>query len=78
VDMKDMKPGESRPVVHENQRIGIALRPTAGSARPIFVSPGHRVDVAYSEQLVRLFLTGRRLPEPIYWADRLSKRKESC
>jgi deoxyribonuclease V len=56
-------------------QIGISLRPTAGSARPIFISPGHRVDLPFCEQLVRRFLTGRRLPEPIYWADRLSKRK---
>ncbi len=69
----DMAPGESRPVVHEDQLIGVALRPTAGSLRPIFLSPGHRVDVAFCERLVRRLLTGRRLPEPIYWADRLSR-----
>jgi len=74
VDMRGMAPGESRPVVHEDQLIGLALRPTAGSLRPIFLSPGHRVDVAFCEQLVRRLLTGRRLPEPIYWADRLSRR----
>ncbi len=55
--------------------IGVALRPTAGSLRPIFISPGHRVDVAFCEQLVRRLLRGRRLPEPIYWADRLSRRE---
>jgi deoxyribonuclease V len=55
--------------------IGVALRPTAGSRRPIFVSPGHRVDVAFSEQLVRALLCGRRLPEPLYWADRFSRKR---
>ncbi len=74
VDVQSMVPGESRPVVHEDQLIGVALRPTAGSLRPIFLSPGHRVDVAFCEQLVRRLLTGRRLPEPLYWADRLSRR----
>jgi deoxyinosine 3'endonuclease (endonuclease V) len=44
-----------------------------GSLRPIFPSPGHRVDVAFCERLVRRLLMGRRLPEPIYWADRLSR-----
>jgi deoxyribonuclease V len=73
VDIRDMAPGESRPVVHEDQLIGLALRPTSGSLRPIFVSPGHRVDVAFCEQLVRQLMTGRRLPAPIYWADRLSR-----
>ena len=47
VDIKGMRPGESRPVVHDEQLIGVALRPTAGSLRPIFISPGHRVDVAF-------------------------------
>jgi deoxyribonuclease V len=73
VDMREMVPGEPRPVVHEDQLIGVALRPTAGSLRPIFVSPGHRVDLRFCEELVRRLLTGRRLPEPIYWADRLSR-----
>ena len=73
VTIEGMTPGESRPVVHEEQTIGIALRPTAGSRRPIFVSPGHRVDLAFCERLIRFLLSGRRLPEPLYWADRLSK-----
>ena len=73
VDIRDMRLGQSRPVVHEGQTIGVALRPTAGSQRPIFVSPGHRVDLAFCERLVRLLLTGHRLPEPLYWADRLSR-----
>jgi deoxyribonuclease V len=73
VDVKNMAPGQSRPVVYEDRLAGIALRPTPGSRRPIFISPGHRADVAFSEALVRQLLTGRRLPEPLYWADRLSR-----
>lgn len=74
VDIRDMQAGESRPIVLDDQLTGVALRPTSGSQRPIFISPGHRVDVAYAEQAVRRVLTGRRLPEPLYWADRLSRR----
>lgn len=55
--------------------LGVALRPTAGSRRPIFISPGHRVDLDFSEKLVRRLLTGRRLPEPLYWADRISREE---
>jgi deoxyribonuclease V len=73
VDIEEMAPGESRPVVLENQLTGVAIRPTSGSRRPIFVSPGHRVDVAFCEQIACRLLIGRRLPEPIYWADRLSR-----
>ena len=73
VDIRDMQAGESRPIVQDDQLAGVALRPTSGSQRPIFISPGHCVDVAYAEQVVRRVLTGRRLPEPLYWADRLSR-----
>ena len=76
VDIEGMAPGESRPVVHADRPTGIAIRPTAGSRRPIFVSPGHRVDLPFCERVVRQLLTGRRLPEPLYWADRLGKKKE--
>ena len=75
VDIEGMAPGESRPVVHQDQLLGVALRPTAGSRRPIFISPGHRVDVDFSEKLVRRLLTGRRLPEPLYLADRISREE---
>ena len=73
VEIEGMQPEESRPVVHEDRPAGVALRPGRGSRRPIFISPGHRLDVAYAERLVRLLLRGRRLPEPLYWADRLSR-----
>jgi deoxyribonuclease V len=73
VDVEGMRPLDSRPVELEGRPIGAAVRPTAGSRRPIFVSPGHRVDVALAETLVRRLLAGRRLPEPLYWADRFSR-----
>ena len=73
VDIEGMRPLDSRPVELEGRPIGAAVRPTAGSRRPIFVSPGHRVDLALAEALVRRLLAGRRLPEPLYWADRFSR-----
>jgi deoxyribonuclease V len=76
VDIEEMQPLESRPVQFEDHLIGFAIRPTAGSLRPLFVSPGHGVDLTFSEEVVRQTLLGRRLPEPLYWADRLSKQKQ--
>jgi deoxyribonuclease V len=73
VDLEDLEPGQSRPVLLDDQIVGAALRPTAGSRRPIFVSPGHSVDLRFSERVVRQLLLGRRLPEPLYWADWLSR-----
>jgi len=32
------------------------------------------VNVPFAENLVRRLLWGHRLPEPLYWADRLSRR----
>jgi deoxyribonuclease V len=78
VEIAGMVPLESRPVRMGDRLLGVALRPTAGSRRPIFISPGHGVNLPFAEQAVRCLLRGRRLPEPIYWADRLSRTaKES-
>jgi len=76
VEIADMQPEESRPVVFEDRLVGVALRATSGSRRPIFISPGHRLDVAFAEQLVRRLLGGHRLPEPLHWADRLSRKPQ--
>jgi deoxyribonuclease V len=73
VEIEGMRPGESRPVVYEDRLTGMALRTGSGSRRPIFISPGNRLDVAFAERLVRCLLAGHRLPEPLYWADRLSR-----
>jgi deoxyribonuclease V len=73
VDIENMQPLDSRSVLIDDRLVGLAIRPTARSRRPIFVSPGHRVDLIFAEQVVRRLLLGRRLPEPLFWADRLSK-----
>ncbi len=73
VDLERLGPLESRPVDLEGRLLGVAIRPTAGSRRAIFVSPGHRVNLAMAEAVVRRVLLGRRLPEPLYWADRFSR-----
>lgn len=73
VELDGIEPHESRPIVLDDRVIGVAIRATRGSRRPIFVSPGHRVNLAFAERVVRQLLVGRRLPEPLYWADRLSR-----
>ena len=61
VDIEGMLPGESRRCP-SRPAVGFALRPTAGSRRPIFISPGHRVDLLFCERLVRQLLTGLACP----------------
>ena len=64
-----------RRVTIDGQTVGLAIAPTPSSRKPLFVSPGHRVDVPSAAQVVRHLLRGHRLPEPIYWADRLSRQQ---
>ncbi|MBI3467097.1 MAG: endonuclease V [Planctomycetes bacterium] len=63
-----------QPILLDGEVLGTAILPHRRSSKPLFVSPGNLVDVEFSAQLVRALLTGRPLPEPIYWADRLSRQ----
>ncbi len=74
VDVAGLRPLEARPVVLDDQLIGAAIRPTTGSCRPLFVSPGSGLDLSSAEEIVRSVLNGRRLPSPLYWADHLSRQ----
>ncbi len=60
------------PVMHDDQLIGMAVKSTDRS-RPIFISPGNRIDLNAAVALVRRLFAGHRLPEPLHRADRLSK-----
>jgi deoxyribonuclease V len=53
--------------------LGTAILPSTSTRRPIYVSPGHRIDVRHAAAIVKKSLGNRRLPEPIYWADRISR-----
>jgi deoxyribonuclease V len=52
--------------------VGAVLMPSSAS-RPLYVSPGQKIDVAGAARIARAFAFGHRLPEPLYWADRLSR-----
>jgi deoxyribonuclease V len=72
VDLNGMRADETRPVLHNDQLIGAALKCT-NSSRPIFVSQGNRIDLDGAVTLVRRLFVDHRLPEPLHRADRLSK-----
>jgi deoxyribonuclease V len=72
VRLGGMAVGETRSVLLEDQPWGIALKSKA-NAKPIYISPGHGVDIEFTRTLVRRLLQGHKLPEPLYWADRLSR-----
>jgi deoxyribonuclease V len=63
--------GAWSPLLDRGELVGAAVR-TRQAVRPVFVSPGHRVDVATAVRLT-LACTGRyRLPEPSRTAHRLA------
>ncbi|HSO42928.1 MAG TPA: endonuclease V, partial [Rhodospirillales bacterium] len=64
--------GDWSPLMDKDEVIGAALR-TRASARPIFVSIGHRVCLATAISLVLGCTISFRLPQTTRAADRLSK-----
>ncbi len=73
VDLQGIQPGEARPIIYEGKIIlGTALRPLAGQ-KPVFYSPGHRIDLATANLVVSRLSQQYRLPAPTYWADRISR-----
>jgi len=63
------KVGDRADLVHEGDVVGVALRTRPG-ARPVYVSPGHRVDVASAVRVALATTRGFRLPEPVRLAHR--------
>ena len=74
VDLKGLTARGFCDVFMDDQVRGVALLPRSGTNKPLYVSPGFGVNVATSLSVVQHVLCGRRLPEPIYWADRLSRK----
>jgi deoxyribonuclease V len=63
-----LKAGSTAPLVDGEEQIGVVLR-TQNGIRPIFVSIGHRVNLASAIQLVLACCTRYRIPEPTRQAD---------
>lgn len=61
------------PLIYNGKTVGAALR-TKDNVRAIFVSPGHRIDLDGSIEIVLNSATRYRIPEPLRRADHISKR----
>lgn len=73
--MPGPRKGDESPLLDKDaERIGTVLR-SRERCNPLFISPGHRVDVDTALRLTRQCLTRYRLPEPTRLADKLSKCK---
>jgi len=63
--------GARQPLYDGDEQIGWVLR-TRATAQPVFVSPGHRVSLDRSPELVMACTTRYRLPETTRFAHRLA------
>lgn len=55
--------GDTAPLTIDNVEVGGVVRSAAG-AKPVYVSPGHKIDVASATRVVRAVLSGYRHPAP--------------
>ena len=74
VDVSSLRPSVPAAVHADDKIIGYALRNREKSKRPIFISAGHRMDAATALAVVRAVQRNHASPEPIYHADRISRR----
>ncbi|MGD0085859.1 MAG: endonuclease V [Verrucomicrobiota bacterium] len=68
--------GATAPLMDDDEQIGVVLR-TRKNLRPVFVSVGHRMDLASAVKLVLACRTRYRIPEPTRQAD-LEVAKLKC
>lgn len=66
------KKGDWAPLVDRGRTVGAVVRTKAG-VQPVFVSPGHLVDLAGSIALVMETVGRFRIPEPLRRADAMSR-----
>jgi deoxyribonuclease V len=56
--------GDSVPLVHQGKHVGAALRTRTG-VKPLYCSPGHRIDLTHTLQWVLAACRDYRIPEPL-------------
>jgi len=64
--------GSFKWIRREGEKVGAVLR-TREKVRPLFVSPGHRIDLLTSVQLILESCKGYRFPEPLRKAHQASR-----
>jgi deoxyribonuclease V len=65
--------GDFSRIIYKNKIIGFCLK-SSKNAKPIFVSPGHKISFESSLKVVKRFCK-YRVPEPIRIADMIGKRR---
>jgi deoxyribonuclease V len=67
-----MQKGQTSSLKYQGKVVGAVVR-TRDTIRPLFVSPGHLIDLKSSIEIVLGCITKYRIPEPLRRADLLSK-----
>lgn len=65
--------GSSAPLAYQDRVVGAVVR-TRANVKPVFVSPGHKVDIKSAVRIVLETCRGYRLPEPTRLAHILSQK----
>ncbi|MHC2070162.1 endonuclease V [Bremerella sp. T1] len=77
----ELRVGSWEPIIASKNNpedvLGYAIRPHEKTKHPIYVSAGFGVDDEVMKTIVERCLAGHRSPEPIYWADRISRQHAS-
>jgi len=69
----DPSRGSSEWIRREGKKVGAVLR-TKDGVKPLFVSPGHQIDLSTSNKLILESCRGFRIPEPLRKAHQLAER----
>lgn len=56
-------PFSESPLFHKNERIGTVLR-TKAKCKPVFISPGHKISIDQSVDIIKHCTQKHRIPEP--------------
>ncbi len=71
--LPDPLKGSFEWIRREGKKLGAVVR-TRDNIKPLFISPGHRIDFSTSNQLILESCKGFRFPEPLRKAHQLSRR----
>jgi deoxyribonuclease V len=74
IDKSEGTPRQPVIITVDGTNLGAALWARSTSTKRLFVSPGYHMDVTTAVAVVRQCLSGHRLPEPLYWADKRSRQ----
>ena len=62
-----------KPIIYDGKVVGAAVKPSV-DAKPMYISPGHKVSLNRAVEIALMCFRGHRLPEPLRLAHNLASR----